>query len=263
VDPFAFALLAFLLFGVSFIYSNLGLGGGLLYVPILLSLVTPEKLIAVPLSLTFTTATGLASFYNHHRRGLVDYRLGSILIVGALAGTVFGVFFNIESTKEQFIVFFVVILCIFGTQMIVSLYRRPHMVDVNDDSKMTNARLGAATTGEVGAGFLSGALGIGGGLVNVPIITGILGRAARKAIGTSALMIIPTSLLSFSIYVALKPADYSLFWIVPVLAPLVFIGAFVGSRWGLARLKARTVSLIFILMLFVAAAKLIWDMLPR
>jgi uncharacterized membrane protein YfcA len=257
VDPFTFALLAFLLFGVSFIYSNLGLGGGLLYVPILLSLVTPEKLIAVPLSLTFTTATGIASFYNHYRRGFVDVKLGSILIIGALAGTVFGVFFNIGSTKEQFIIFFVAILCIFGAQMIVSLYRSPHLIDNDDASKMTKARLGTATTGEVGAGFLSGALGIGGGLVNVPIIVSILGRATRKAIGTSALLIIPTSLLSFSI----EPADYSLFWIVPVLAPLVFIGAFVGSRWGLAKLKTRTVSLIFILMLFVAAAKLVWDVI--
>ena len=263
MDSLTFALLAFLLFGVSFIYSNLGLGGGLLYVPILLSLATPDKLIAVPLSLTFTTATGLASFYNHHRRGLVNFKLGSILIIGALAGTVFGVFFNIESTRDQFIIFFVVILCIFGTQMIVNLYRRPHTVDVDDESKMTKARLGTATTGEVGAGFLSGALGIGGGLVNVPIISSILGRATRKAIGTSALMIIPTSLLSFSIYAVLEPADYSLFWIVPILAPLVFVGAFVGSRWGLARLKTRTVSLIFIIMLFVAAAKLIWDLLPH
>lgn len=261
VDPFTFALLAFLLFGVSFIYSNLGLGGGLLYVPILLSLVTPEKLIAVPLSLTFTTATGIASFYNHYRRGFVDVKLGSILIIGALAGTVFGVFFNIGSTKEQFIIFFVAILCIFGAQMIVSLYRSPHLIDNDDASKMTKARLGTATTGEVGAGFLSGALGIGGGLVNVPIIVSILGRATRKAIGTSALLIIPTSLLSFSIYAVIEPADYSLFWIVPVLAPLVFIGAFVGSRWGLAKLKTRTVSLIFILMLFVAAAKLVWDVI--
>jgi len=260
VDPPTFALMAFLIFGVSFIYSNLGLGGGLLYVPILLFLATTDKLIAVPISLTFTAATGLASFINHRRKRLVDIKLGSILLTGALAGTVFGVLFNIESTKEQFIVFFVLILCIFGGQMLYDLYRRPASADRDNDVKMTKGRLGTATTGEVGAGFLSGALGIGGGLVNVPIIVSILGRATRKAIGTSAMMIIPTSLLSFSIYLVLKPADYSgLLWLVPVLVPLVFIGAFVGSRWGLAKLRTRTVSVIFVLMLFVAAAKLIWD----
>ncbi len=103
MDPLTFALMVFLIFGVSFIYSNLGLGGGLLYVPILLSLATTEKLIAVPISLTLTAATGLASFINHRRKRLVDLRLGSILVIGALAGTVFGVLFNIQSTKEQFI----------------------------------------------------------------------------------------------------------------------------------------------------------------
>jgi len=257
------ALVGFLLFGVSFIYSNLGLGGGLLYVPILLSLVTADKLIAVPLSLTFTTATALASFLNHYRRGFVDIRLGSVLVIGALMGTVFGVFFNIESTKEQFVIFFAVIICVFGSQMVVDLYRRPHAMDSDILEKMNKGRLGAATAGEVGAGFLSGALGIGGGLVNVPIIVSILGRATRKAIGTSAMMIIPTSLLSFSIYASLRPADYSVFWIVPLMAPLVFIGAYIGSRWGLTRLKTKTVSLIFILMLFVAAAKLVLDIIPR
>jgi uncharacterized membrane protein YfcA len=263
VDALTFSLMSLLIFGVSFIYSNLGLGGGLLYVPILLSIATPDKLVAVPISLTFTTATGLASFINHHRRRLADVRLGSILVIGALAGTVIGVFFNIGSTKEQFVIFFVAVLCIFGVQMIHNLYRRPHSVDSDNDVKMTRGRLGTATTGEIGAGFLSGALGIGGGLVNVPIMVGVLGRATRKAIGTSSFIIIPTSLLSFLTYAVLEPADYSVFWLIPVLAPLVFVGAYIGSRWGLAKLKTKTVTLIFILMLFVAAAKLIWDILPH
>jgi len=263
VDPPAFALLAFLMFGVSFIYSNLGLGGGLLYVPILLSLATTEKLIAVPVSLTLTATTGLASFLNHRRKDLVDFRLGSILVIGALLGTLFGVFFNIESTRDQFVIFFVVVLCVFGAEMIYRQYRRAVSVDAHDESKMTRGRFAAAQGGEVGAGFLSGALGIGGGLVNVPIMTSVLGRATRKAIGTSAFMIIPTSLLSFSIYLVTDPTAYPEYWLVPILVPLVFIGAFVGSRWGLAKLKTRMISLIFVLMLFVAAAKLVWDILPH
>ena len=263
MDAITFLIMAFLIFGVSFIYSNLGLGGGLLYVPILLSLATTDKLVAVPISLTFTMATGLASFLNHRRKSLVDFRLGAILVVGALAGTVFGVLFNIGSTKEEFILFFVLILCIFGAEMVYRLYRQPASMEKHDDGKMTAARMGAATTGEVGAGFLSGALGIGGGLVNVPIMTSILGRATRKAIGTSAMMIIPTSLLSFAIYAATTSTFYPDLWMVVVLMPLVFMGAYIGSRWGLARLKTRTVSLLFILMLFVAAVKLAWDILPK
>ncbi len=255
--------MAFLIFGVSFIYSNLGLGGGLLYVPILLSLATTDKLVAVPISLTFTAATGLASFLNHRKKNLVDFRLGAILVTGALAGTVFGVLFNISATKAEFVLFFVLILFIFGAEMVYRLYRQPASMENRDESKMTATRMGTATTGEVGAGFLSGALGIGGGLVNVPIMTSILGRTTRKAIGTSALMIIPTSVLSFSIYVATTSTFYPELWMIAVLMPLVFAGAYIGSRWGLEKLKTRTVSLIFILMLFVAAAKLIWDILPR
>ena len=46
---------------------------------------------------------------------------------------------------------------------------------------------------------------------------------------------------------------------VPFGIFLILVGAYIGSRWGLARLKARSVALIFILVLFIAAAKLILD----
>src|SRR3989475_6821572 len=52
---------AVLLFAVAFIYANLGLGGGLLFVPILLSTGVTRSDVAVPISLTFTIATAASS----------------------------------------------------------------------------------------------------------------------------------------------------------------------------------------------------------
>jgi uncharacterized membrane protein YfcA len=43
--------------------------------------------------------------------------------------------------------------------------------------------------------------------------------------------------------------------------PIVFVGAYLGSRWGLATLKTRSVALIFIIVLFIAAVKLLFDLL--
>ena len=57
-------LQAVLVFAVAFIYANLGLGGGLLFVPILLSTGIPSKDVAVPVSLTLTIATaGSLSYF--------------------------------------------------------------------------------------------------------------------------------------------------------------------------------------------------------
>jgi uncharacterized membrane protein YfcA len=113
-------------------------------------------------------------------------------------------------------------------------------------------------------------MGIGGGLLNVPLLVYALGRRTRLAIGTSSLLIIPTAAVGFVAYlveplahgggVAAAPE----FLLIPLLVPVVFVGAYLGSRWGLRRLKTRSVALIFIAVVFVAAVKLVVDLaLPR
>src|SRR3989441_1033903 len=86
-----------------------------------------------------------------------------------------------------------------------------------------------------GSGFLSGSMGIGGGLLNVPLLVYVLGRKTRKAIGTSSLLIIPTAAVGFAAYVvdlALRPGGFAWpaeFVLIPILMPVVFIGASLGA----------------------------------
>jgi uncharacterized membrane protein YfcA len=257
-------LLVILVFGVAFIFSSLGLGGGLLYVPILLSLAfTGEGAedIAVPVSLTLTAATGLSATINHHRKNLVDFSLAGILITGALIGAVIGAFFNLNTSKTVFLAFFVAIIVLVGIKMLYDWKKNQRSEDEDDDSKMTKGRIAASANGTLASGFLSGSLGIGGGLVNVPLMVYVLGRGTRKAIGTSSAMIVVTSIFGFMSYLILKPSleiDYNL---IALLCPMVFVGAFVGSRWGLKRLKTRSVTLIFILVMFIAAGKMAVDLI--
>ncbi len=268
VDVVLLILQAVLIFGVAFIYSNLGLGGGLLFVPILLSTGVPSKDLAVPISLTLTIATATSSVINHHRRGLVDFRLGRLLLSGALIGAIIGTFFTLKVLDEStFKAFFTGVLVLFGAYMVRDWLKNARDVDEDDDASMTPPRIVATGAATTGSGFLSGSMGIGGGLLNVPLLVYVLGRKTRKAIGTSSLLIIPTAAVGFAAYVAdlalrspgfAWPPDYAL---IPILMPIVFLGAYLGSRWGLAKLKTRSVALIFILVLFIAAAKLLLDLL--
>lgn len=267
VDVLLLILQAVLIFGVAFIYANLGLGGGLLFVPILLSTGIPSKDLAVPISLTLTIATATSSVINHHRRGLVDFRLGWILLSGALLGAVIGTFFTLKILDERtFIAFFTGVLILFGAYMIRDWLKNARDVDEDDDRAMTPRRIAATAAATTGSGFLSGAMGIGGGLLNVPLLVYLLGRKTRKAIGTSSLLIIPTAAVGFGAYVAdlvLRPTGFAWppdYGLIPILMPIVFVGAYVGSRWGLATLKTRSVALIFILVLFLAAGKLLLDL---
>src|SRR2546425_9323542 len=267
MDAVLLLIQAILIFGVAFIYSNLGLGGGLLFVPILLSTGVPDKDLAVPISLTLTIATATSSVINHHRRGLVDFRLGGVLLAGALLGAVVGTVFTLKVlNQETFEAFFAAVLIVFGFYMVRDWAKNARSVDEDDESAMTPPRVAATAAATTGSGFLSGSMGIGGGLVNVPLLVYVLGRKTRKAIGTSSLLMIPTAAVGFAAYLvshALQggfalPSDFIL---IPILFPIVFVGAYLGSRWGLQALRTRPIALIFVLLLFVAAAKLVYDLL--
>jgi uncharacterized membrane protein YfcA len=268
VDLVLLMLQAFLIFAVAFIYANLGLGGGLLFVPILLSTGVASKDIAVPISLTLTIATAASSVINHHRHGLVDFRLGRYLVAGALLGAAVGTFFTLVVLDEKtFKAFFAGVLLLFGAYMVLDWVRNRRSIDEDDDSLLTPPRLAATAGATAGSGFLSGSMGIGGGLLNVPLLVYVLGRKTRKAIGTSSLLIIPTAAVGFVAYLgglALRPSGFAwpdAYILIPLLMPVVFVGAYLGSRWGLAKLKTRSVALIFIIVLFIAAGKLLLDLL--
>ena len=260
MDFWTIALLIVMVFGVAFVYSNLGLGGGLLYVPILLSFTPYVKEVVVPISLTFTIATSLSATINHRRKGLVDFNLALMLLTGALIGAVLGVLFNLNVPKEIFYSVFIAVILLMSSKMLRDWIRETRDEDADDDSKLTRPRKMTSSTGTLASGFTSGSLGIGGGLINVPLMEYVLGRGARRAIGTSSLMIIFTGAFGFMTYLFLgtpEPIDFNLIFL---LCPFVFVGAFAGSRWGLEKLKSRTVALIFIIVIFLAAAKMSIDL---
>lgn len=256
------------MFAVAFVYSNLGLGGGLLFVPVLLSTGVADHRIAVPISLTLTAMTATSSVLNHRRKGFVDFRLARTLVLGTLVGTVLGTILSIYVLNAvSFELLFVGVILVFGGIMVRDWARNTRSVDLDDDSKLSGDRIAGATGAVTASGFVSGALGVGGGLLNVPILVYLLGRKTRSAIGTSSLLIVPTAAFGFVLYLvelSSRPGGFILpaeFLLIPILMPVVFVGAFLGSRWGLERLKTRSVTLLFIVVLFVAAGKLVYDLL--
>ncbi|MDX1534652.1 MAG: sulfite exporter TauE/SafE family protein [Thermoplasmata archaeon] len=261
MDLLVLVVVSLLVFAVAFVYSNLGLGGGTLYVPILLTFVTPLKEVAVPMSLAFTLATALPATLNHYRKDLVHTRLALILVGGALVGAVLGALFTLGTSREVFLLFFSVILVVVGGKMLRDWLGHAETIERDDDSKMTGPRLGLSSTATLSSGFLSGSLGIGGGVANVPIMVYGLGRRTRLAIGTSTLMIVPTSIVGVLSYLYLEGLATLDVGLTAFLWVLVLVGSYLGSYWGLRRLRSRSVALVFILVLFVAAVKLLSDLI--
>src|SRR5438128_10656574 len=121
--------------------------------------------------------------------------------------------------------------------MVRDWMKNARSVDEDNDSAMTPPRVAGTAAATTGSGFLSGSMGIGGGLLNVPLLVYVLGRKTRKAIGTSSLLIIPTAAVGFVAYVidlALRPGGFAwpaAFVLIPILLPVVVFGPSVRPVW--------------------------------
>ncbi len=247
---------------VGFFYSNLGLGGGQLYVPIMdlffVSLVMKE---IVPLSLCFAFATMASATYSHSRKGLVDFRLGVMLAAGGLFGVVGGVLFTSSADERLVKVGFAALLLIVATKMIHDLYKvrkesAPARADYSTRMKFAGVGVSVLT------GFLVGSFGIGGGVISVPLIIYVFRFETRKAIGTSAFMGAILTPAAFAAY-AFREGVTIHYDLAFTLTPIILVMAIIGSTWGLKKLKTRAVRTIFIGGVFLAACEMIYSLLTQ
>lgn len=247
---------------VAFFYSNLGLGGGQLYVPIMvLAFESMEMRDIVPLSLTFAFVTMLSSTATHSSKKLVDFKLGVRLALGGLIGVLGGVLFTLSVDDWIVKSAFVTLLVIVATKMMYDIYRKKKDALVCP-TEFTRKRMLAGMGISVLTGLLIGSFGIGGGVVSVPLIIYVFKFEPRKAIGTSALMGAILTPAAFLAYVLDSGAGVTIHYDVAlVLAPLIMVMAIIGSRWGLEKLKTRVVKTIFTCGVYLAAAGMIYSLL--
>ena len=247
---------------VAFFYSNLGLGGGQLYVPIMdlffLSLAMKE---IVPLSLCFAFATMASATYSHSRKRLVDFRLGAMLAAGGMVGVAIGVLFTTSVDETYVKIGFASLLLIVATKMMHDLYRSRDGEGRTEVDRSAN-RILAGVGVSVLTGFLIGSFGIGGGVVSVPLIIYVFRFDARKAIGTSALMGAILTPAAFAAY-ALREGVTIHYDLAIALTPIVLVMAIIGSTWGLKKLRTKSVRTIFVGGVYLAACEMVYSLLTH
>jgi uncharacterized protein len=110
------------------------------------------------------------------------------------------------------------------------------------------------------AGFLSGLVGIGGGIVIVPALVLLLGFTQKQAQGTSlGIMLLPIGVLAVLQYH--KQGYLNINYVLIVAAAFV-VGGFLGSKLALS-LSDEKMKKIFAVILFLIAVKMLFfDKLP-
>ncbi len=111
----------------------------------------------------------------------------------------------------------------------------------------------------LGAGMLSGLIGVGGGIVIVPALMFFVGLNQYEAQGTSlGLLLLPIGILAVINYYQKGYIDSNF---VGIMAIGFFIGGFLGSKLALA-VSQETLKKIFAVVLFYTAFKMLgWDAL--
>lgn len=106
------------------------------------------------------------------------------------------------------------------------------------------------------AGILSGFVGVGGGIIMVPVMVWLLGYSQHQAQGTSlAVLMFPVVFMAVRNYYRAGMIDPK---VVAVIAIAFVAGGYFGSKWSLA-LPMETVRKVFGLLMIIAGAKLILE----
>jgi len=113
-------------------------------------------------------------------------------------------------------------------------------------------RLGVGTVGAVFAGVVSALLGVGGGIVKVPLMNLAMGVPLKVATATSNMMIGITATSSAVIYLLRDEIDP---YVAGPVALGVFAGASVGARVG-NRVDTRLLRMLFVVVLLVTALQM-------
>lgn len=254
--------------------SLLGLGGGILIVPILTFGFDLPLRDAVGVSLVSVIVTSGASAGVYLERRIANLRLGMVLelftAIGALVGGLVAFLLDERVLAGLFAALLVYVAVTMGRNStkraapsgdagsappedVAVPGASSALVDRLSGSDYRVRRLGPGAAGSVGAGVVSALLGIGGGAVLVPVMHLAMGVPLRVATATSNLMIGVTATASAIIYLLRGGIDP---FVAGPTAIGVFLGATLGSRTA-HRVDVRVLRLLFIVVLLYTAFQML------
>jgi hypothetical protein len=212
--------------------GSFGVGGGILMTPGVHVLLGAPAIVALatPLPVIFPTALAGALAYRHH--GELDTRAAAWLVGPGLVAAALGALLT-EYVDTTLLLLATALLL--GSQAIAILRGSGgHRGEPREATAPILGGIGAV------AGFASGLMGIGGGLVIVPLLAGWLGMPLKRALGTSLLAIVALVVPGTVVHAALGHIDVG-------IGLALAVGAIPGARVGAALAlgaKERTLRLV-------------------
>jgi uncharacterized membrane protein YfcA len=237
-------------FAAGILGSMIGLGGGIIVVPVLTFLGFPPT-VAASNSLFAALSNATASTISYSKQKRIEYYLGLKLGLLSIPGTVLGAIISTDVAPDIFKILFGFVLI--ASASYIFLRKKIETKEKTISKQMIVFAIGASFF----AGIISSFFGIGGGIIFVPLMVVGMGMAMKKAAPTSQMILLFASLSGVIVHSLLGHPDF-------LQAGLLAIGSFIGGLVG-ARLsidiKERYLQILVSAVIIIAAAKLFFDSL--
>jgi uncharacterized membrane protein YfcA len=259
--------IVYLLMGlvVGFFAGMLGLGGGVVLVPLLVFLFSAQHFpedrvlqLALGTSLTsiiFTSITGLRA---HHKRGAVRWDILRDAAPGLVLGTLLGTLVAEKLPTRYLAIIFVLFVSYSAVRLFIDAKPNPSRTLPNRPGMW-------AASGAIG--LISSLSGAGGGIVTIPLMI-MCNVPIRSAIGTSSALLLPIAGAGAVGYIwtgldenHMPPLSLGYVY-VPALVGIV-VGTLITVPWGARAAHNMPVSRlkkIFAMIVFVLAVKMLLDL---
>jgi uncharacterized membrane protein YfcA len=276
---------------VGFLSGLFGVGGGFLLTPLLIMIGIPPTVAAASDSNQIVAAS-TSGTYAHARSGTVDFKMGTLLLIGGILGGTLGVrlikFLRAMGEADFVItIFYVVMLGGIGSYMFYDSVRglrgkkekeiekeagppkRPSLYTQMISalpfkmefarSKITLSALIPLFLGVL-VGVLAAIMGVGGGFIMVPVMVYLLRMPMHVVVGTSLFQILFTCL---NVTVMQSWMNHTVDFL---LALMLLIGSVVGAQIGARaskRLKADQLKILMSIIVLVVMVKMLVGLLSR
>ncbi len=277
----------FVIFGmggvVGILSGMFGVGGGFLMTPLLIFYGIPP-IVAVATEANQIVASSISGAFAHWRRKAVDFKMGTILLLGGIIGSFIGIelFVFLKNLGQIDLIIslsYVILLGSIGTLIFIEgmrsmiAHRNETLVQVKKRKDRTwvhslPMRIRFKKSGlyisiippiviGVAVGIMASIMGVGGGFIMVPAMIYLLRMPTNVVIGTSLYQIIfVTSLVTILHAYENQTVDV-------MLAMILMSGGVVGAQIGAAlghKLKAEQLRFLLGILILAVCAKMLIEL---
>ncbi len=264
---------------VGFLSGMFGVGGGFLMTPLLIFSGVPPA-VAVATEANQIVASSVSGALAQWRRGNVDIKLGTVLVIGGLFGSVAGVHL-VKVLRAAGQVDLIISLCyvtflgIIGTMMLIESVRALRQAKAGapvgmrrsgqhnwvhglplkmrfQRSKRYISAIPALVLGVL-VGLLAAVMGVGGGFIMVPAMIYLLRVPTNVVVGTSLFQIIFVTAVTTILHATTNQT------VDVVLALVLMLGGVIGAQYGASagqRLRGEQLRALLALMVLAVSARL-------